>query len=452
MDCAREGGKSGHFRQNQGFTLIELMIAVAVFTIMAGAAFTLFDQQVQLSTRQQNLSGVNIGMRNAMAQLEMDLAGASQNLLSSVPLSANGAVQPMTLGVIVQNNPPGGAGVTACTPNTTTWAYPIPSACYDSLTVIQPKPCNVAGCPSTNFVQVLLISDTSDNLNTTTTINATDPNPTGVAATDATFYKQGDELLIVTPPTNSLDATAHCPSNGVSTTSQSAFCMTTVTLTANASVAGANIVLTHSLTGANGQPVGCPSSSCTDPLGLIYSSAHTSQYNYALALSPGPYGGTNAAGSYVINLGSGLNDVWYTVVTNPNNTNDAQLMRCQGGPCTATNEQTLTDQVIGFKAGAILWGNQNTYTTDIGSYFFNAANYCNDALSGATCNTAPTANDPYDYSLVQALRISMLARTTPLSDPTLFSFTNQFDGGHYLVQQASVVVDLRSISSTHFGN
>ena len=65
------------------------MIAMALFLVMAGAAFTLFNQHVELASRQQNLSAVNIGLRNAMAQLEIDLASAGQNLLSGVPQSPN---------------------------------------------------------------------------------------------------------------------------------------------------------------------------------------------------------------------------------------------------------------------------------------------------------------------------------------------------------------------------
>ncbi len=431
------------------------MIAVAVFTIVAGAAFTLFDQQVLLATKQQNLSSVNIGLRNAMAQLEMDLAAGGQNLLSSVPLAS---AQNFSLGVIVQNSPPGGAGVTACTLNTTNWSYPTPSACFDSLTILYPKPCSVAGCPATGYVQVLQVTDASDNLNATTTMNAGDPVTPGsapVATTDAGFYKNGDELLVITPFNGR--SNQHCPNNIVSGTSQSQFCMTVVTLTANATTSGANIVLTHSLTGGGGQPQTCPGAACTDPLGLVYSSAHAGTYNYAAALTP------TTSSTYIVNMGSGANDVWYTVAANPANANDPQLMRCMGAPCTAANEQALTDQVIGFKAGAILWGNNPGDLTDLGQYMFDASTYCNGGIETSAgppavyvnCSTTPTpaaGADPYDYTLVQALRISMLARTTPISDATLYNFKNAFDGGHYLVQQASVVVDLRSMSNTHFAN
>ncbi|MGH9573309.1 MAG: PilW family protein, partial [Candidatus Acidiferrales bacterium] len=53
-----------------GFSLVELLVAMAVFLIVAGAAFALFNQHTALAVRQQNLSGVNIGLRNGLAQLQ----------------------------------------------------------------------------------------------------------------------------------------------------------------------------------------------------------------------------------------------------------------------------------------------------------------------------------------------------------------------------------------------
>ena len=61
---------------SKGFTLIEMLVAMAVFLVVAGAAFSVFSRHAALVSRQQSLSGVNIGLRNAMAQLQMDLSGA----------------------------------------------------------------------------------------------------------------------------------------------------------------------------------------------------------------------------------------------------------------------------------------------------------------------------------------------------------------------------------------
>jgi len=449
-----------HSRVHAGFTLVELMVAMAMFLAMAGAAFTLFAEHAQLASRQENLSAVNIGLRNAMAQLEIDLSSAGQNLLSSVPGNSGTA---FSLGAIIQNSVTGVAA--ACTVNTSSWAYPTSSVCFDSLEIVNPKLCSSCATPYSSYpyVPVLQISDTADNLNTTTTIQATDSNSADTLslATVAANFQNGDELVIVTPA-NGHGNPPHCPSNGV-TTSQSPFCMTTVTLTANATVLAAAscpittascIRLTHSLVGSAGQPAACPGTNCTDPLGIVYNTFAPNSANYYSALSPGTYG-TN---SYVIDMGSGTNDVWYSVLQNPSNAADTQLMRCVGGPCNGANEQQLTDQVIGFKAGAALWN--QAATTEIGSFFYNANDYCSGFIETSTspvayanCSaTPPPFNDPYDFSLVRSVRISMIARTTPNVDARLSQFQNGFDNGPYLVQQASVVVDLRNMSMGQFGN
>lgn len=114
----------------------------------------------------------------------------------------------------------------------------------------------------------------------------------------------------------------------------------------------------------------------------------------------------------------------------------------------------MTDQVVGFKVGAALWGaQQGNGVTDVASYFYNSANYCNGGIQGANCDaTPPPNNDPYDFSLIRSIRVSLVARTKPQADPTLNNFKNGFDNGPYLVQQASVAVDIRNMSINDFGN
>jgi len=430
-------GRSSSMR---GFSLLELTTAMAMFLVVAGAAFSLFNQNQILSTRQQNLSAVNITMRNAMSQLEMDLSAAGQTYLAGIPALGGAPPYSFTLGVMIQNNPPGSP--TACTANAT-WGYPVPSACFDSLTILNAKPPTVAG---TN-PPVLAINDASDNLSSSTTINAVPANPADVLATDAAFFKNGDELVVLLP-----NNTANPPTCGPA---QSAYCMAVITLTADATVVGANIQLTHSLIQASGKPSSCPGASCTDPLGIVYNPNpdpnNTNGANYYNALKS-----AFAQGAYIIDLGNGSNDVTYAVQLNPANANDPQLMRCLGVSCNAANEQVVADQIVGFKVGAALWDDRTTGTiTDVGSYFFDAAKYCNGFINGGTdcdATTPPPANDPYDFTLVRTVRISAVARTAPLSDPVLGRFQNGFDNGPYLIQQASVVVDIRNMSISDFGN
>ena len=400
----------------RGFTLLELVVATAVFLVVAGAAFSLFNRHLALTTHQQSLSGVNIGLRNAMSQLEIDLANAGQNLLSTVP----SAGQSFSLGVIINNNVPGVAAT--CTPGAGTWSYPIPSACFDSLTVVNPK-----GCP------VLDIQDpgnSQESLSTSSTMWGDDPNNSGNDGTDAACYLKGDEVLVIQLPTGGVNQVG-CDSGSFG------YCLAVVTLTKDALVSGGKVQLQHNPTGAS-----------SDPLGIMSNVSGGTNFAKGNALTT-----KFSDGAYIIDLGDGSNDITYAVEPNAANANDPQLMRCGGTVCAAGNEQLLADQVVGFKVGASLWDNSAAGATDIANYYFNSANYCSDAIGTADCSsTTPPTNDPNDFTLVRSIRISMIARTTPNQDSTLVDFQNGFDGGPYLVQQASTVVDLRNLSINEFGN
>ncbi|MGA9883635.1 MAG: type II secretion system protein [Candidatus Acidiferrales bacterium] len=465
-------------RAQRGFTLIELLIGVAIFLIVASAAFSLFGQHVALIAKQQNMSAVNIGLRNAMSQLQMDLADSGQNLVNSVP----SAGQYFSLGDVIQNNVPGAAGISDCTPDPATWAYPVAaggteSACFDSLEIINPKLC--AGClpksPFAPYVPVLQITDAGDLTSAGSAIQASDANADDslitTPATLAANFTAGDELLLLIPKNpNLVGGVPHCSGNtappypgSAFPVSQSTFCMAVVTLTANATVSGTGIQLpSYTVTGASGQPSGCPGAGCSDPLGIVSDPSAPGTVNYAAALSPGPYG--TSSGAFIINLGIGSNDIWYSVLQNASDPTDAQLMRCLGAPCTAANAQALADQVVGFKVGAALW--DQGASTDLGSYFYSAANYCSGYILTAVtpsvyydCTAASPYsppgtpnNDPDDFSLLRSVRISLIARTAPKVDPTLQGLQNGFDGGPYLVQQSSEVVDLRNMSDQDSNN
>ena len=109
--------------------------------------------------------------------------------------------------------------------------------------------------------------------------------------------------------------------------------------------------------------------------------------------------------------------------------------------------------MIGFKIVAALWDNAAQGATEIANYFYNSATYCSDAVNNADCTKVPPpANDPNDFNLIRAIRISMIGRTTPRSDISVSNFQNSFDNGPYWVQQASVAVDLRNMSSDDLGD
>lgn len=408
---------SARFRKN-GFTILELLIAATVFLIIASTAFSLFNQHLILATRQENLSGVNIGIRNAMAQLEMDLAAGGQNLLGTVQVGA----PVFGIGVNIQNNVPSGPNAAPTCQMNSNWSYPVPSACYDGLTIYTLKPCTTA---NGSTAPVLVISDpgnSQESLSSSSIIWGTDNNTGANLSNDASCFQNGDEILVVQFPNSG--QTMQCDSN------QANYCMAVVTLTKDAQVSGGKVQLQHNPTGAG-----------SDPLGVIFGGNAINNFSQSNGLGIG-----YSNGAYIIDLGTSANTVTYSVQTNPSNSADPQLVRCTGGSCTA-----VADQIIGFKVGAALWDNHLTNGTDIANYFYNAANYCNGA--NTDCSISPPAvYDPYDFSLVRAVRISLIARTTPASDQSFYRFQNGFDQGPYLVQQSAVVVDLRNMSNNEFDN
>jgi prepilin-type N-terminal cleavage/methylation domain-containing protein len=404
-------------RSASGFTLIELMISATVFLIVTSMAFSLFNQHLQLASRQVNLSGVNIGMRNAMAQMELDMSAGGQNVLGTVLTGA----PVFGLGVNIQNNVPGVAAL--CKLNAD-WSYPIPSACYDGITIYTVKPCTLAGGTT---APVLVISDPlngSEFLNSTSTLWGTDNNPGANLANDASCFAAGDEIMIVQFPTGG-QLTTKCDNPNPFN-----FCVGVVTLTQPAVVSGGLVKLPHNAAGAG-----------NDPLGVIFNGGATNNFSLANGLGIG-----YASGAYIVDLGTAANTITYAVQANPLNAADPQLVRCTGGVCNS-----VVDQVIGFKVGASLWDNKQAAGTDIANYFYSAAKYCNGANTDCSVSPPP-ANDPYDFSLVRSVRISLIGRTPPASDLAASKLKNGFDQGPYMIQQAAVVVDLRNMSDNDSDN
>ncbi|MGH9688079.1 MAG: PulJ/GspJ family protein [Candidatus Acidiferrales bacterium] len=433
--------------RSRGFTLIELMVAMLVFLIVAGTAFSVFDKHMEMITHQEALSGVNLALRNATSQLQIDLSGAGQNLLSGAGQNLATKLGDFSTGVVIQNSVPPSQGGTAaaCVP-AGNWTYPASSGCFDSLTIFGPQ--NV-GCTATTNGQppVLAIAD-SELIDSNSTISATDPaDSTGaILATDKNCFQSGDELLLIQMPSPggsnpTCDAAA----------AQFTYCISAVTLTAapsvnTVSIDGSNVTvlqLTHTLTGSNGVPSGCPGSSCTDPQGVLYNPQSPIGYNFQNAVSR-----TFSPGAFVVDIGSSSSQIKYSVVVSPSNTADTQLQRCDSSGCAV-----LADQVIGFKLGAALWSNESNDQPDIANYFYDSSKYCYDSDGTTDCNATPApANDPYDFGLIRAVRVSLIGRTIPSTDPVLNKFANGFDNGPYLVQQSSVVVDLRNMSIGDFQN
>ena len=339
----------GREPDNQGFSLIELMVALAVFLVVSGVSFTLFSRhQAMLSTEQETV-GLNIGLRNALSQIQLDVANAGDGLL----LGTNVPAWPV--GVTIQNSNPTTA---QCNP-TATFPPTYAAACFDQFSVILADsntpdlhPCVSTGCTISTSGSTTLTGQFS---------------PGYASATYATNFHAGDQVLFVQA----------CSGGGHA--SGSSGCMfTTAILTA----AGAN----------NTTATGCSAGCVT----LNFNSTLAGGKNNA---SNDPLGMTTVAPSTDVTDQYGQNDwvvrlapITYSVSvthTDSKNEPDPQLIRTQSG-----TSNVVMDQIIGFKVGAALWNNSNTSTFQ---YNYNDATY----------------STPYEYNLIRSVRVSIIGRTEP---------------------------------------
>jgi prepilin-type N-terminal cleavage/methylation domain-containing protein len=92
--------QNARMRKAAGFTLLELMIAMTVFLVIGGAAMTLFQSHADLFTTQQGETGLNMTLRNALAQIQTDAVQAGNGFF--IGGATNIANTP--IGVAITNN------------------------------------------------------------------------------------------------------------------------------------------------------------------------------------------------------------------------------------------------------------------------------------------------------------------------------------------------------------
>jgi prepilin-type N-terminal cleavage/methylation domain-containing protein len=342
-----------------GFTLLELMLAMAMFVIVMGAVFLLFRQAMPTYANQQNLAGLNISVQNAVAQLQQDLVNAGTGYYSGSNIPS------WPVGVSVINN----SDTTSCVTGSP-WTYS--SGCFDTLNIITSDPNTPAQHPNTV------------NTNTATSLTIT---PSGVtAATLGGDYQVGDELLLV---------------------SSSGLMMTTIKVSAVSHTA-TTVTVTFASTNSDGT-----NSTTNDPLGIT---THASTVDNGAAV----FGVSYSTSDWILRL----QPITYSVsVATPSN---PVLQRTQGG---TTN--VLAQQIIGFRVGASLW------------------NHASDTGGQTYSYQASTYGTGYDFTIIRAIRVSMIGRTTPASGDTgVYNYQNNFDGGPYQVIGAAVIVNPRNLSMT----
>lgn len=203
-----------------GFSLVELMVAMAIFLIVGGAAVELAKKHVPLFTAQQSQTGLNLAMRNGVAQMQIDVVNAGTGYYQGVNIPS------WPIGITVLNSAPGTGCFDAAT-NTYT------STCFDTLNVIAMDQSTPPSNPS----------DIASNCVSTTssTLFVTPVGATTLSQLAADFHT-GDQILLV-------------KSDG----SQ----MTTTILTSDGLISGGKVKLEHNPTGADGT-----NSISLDPLAL----------------------------------------------------------------------------------------------------------------------------------------------------------------------------------------
>lgn len=335
----------------RGFTLVEMLVGSALFLVIAAEVFAIFGRHTRMFQDQQNISGLNVSLRNAVTQIQLDLMNAG----AGVFVGAN--VPDWPVGVTIVNTNPGAS----CFSGGIYGAN-----CFDALNIISADANSPALHPQ---------ASPSGCMATTATSAYAAPGSGLTALQTAAYFKRGDQLLFVS-------------SNGAQ--------IATTVLTADASVSGTLVRFSHSATYSDGT-----NSVSNDPLAI------STHLNSKLAV-------TFCNTDWVLRLAPVSYSVDTSTAANP------KLVRTSGGISSV-----LSQQILGFRIGAALWNG----TTDVATYNYTASSYSN----------------PYDFTIVRSVRVSIIGRTTPSLDPG-YRFRNSFDSGAYQVQGISVVASPRNLS------
>jgi len=381
----------GRAAKAQGFTLVELLVASAVFLLVAGAAFTLFAKQELSSEIVQGQVGLNIALRNSATQLQIDLANAGSGYFQGLNVPS------WPVGVTIVNNwvTPG----TSCY-NSTTQTYG--TSCFDTVNIIAAA--NPTTYPPTHATDSTGAAGVGNCSNTNSGIAYGQAASGLTLAATAAKFSSGDQLLFLTSTGNYI---------------------TSVVLTGAPTVVGSavkfafNATLDQTVSGINYKGY---NTLAHDPLDITACDG-LSTCSTAAQGQPGSKLGEQFCGTdWILKLAPITYQVDLSTPSNP------KLTRTQSGSTT-----TVMEQVIGFKVGAAIWN--ATSGTDATSYNYQASSYTN-----------VTANDmAYNFTLVRSVRVSLIGRTTPSTDPN-YKFRNAFDNGAYQVQGTAIVVNPRDMS------
>lgn len=314
MNARRRTGK-----RQAGFTLVELLIAMAIFLVIGAAAVKLVRAHIPLVSSSSNQAGLNMALRSVVAQMQIDVINAGTGFIDITNPTWN-------LGIVVTNNVVP-SGSTTCH---ATGTFTYNASCFDSLSILTNDPGTPVSTPTDSTGAAC-----ADTGNTTLFLKPR----TGTAAALAATYKKGDQILLV--------------NNG------GAFIASFI-LTDKPGVNGAGTLVSipHSATSTGGPGAGGLSSSSDDPLGLTTSMITSPTFTLGNSFCP------TGSPDFAYKVSSITYRVDATDPTNP------KLIRSQNG---ATD--VVAEQVIGFKVGASTF---NTATGDSPYSYDSKTNYSNN--------------------------------------------------------------------------
>jgi hypothetical protein len=257
--------------------MVELLVAAAVFLVISGASLALISQHLPIFNQQQNLAALNIVMRNAAAQIQIDMVNAGSGYYTGINIPN------WPVGVIPSNNV---VATGADCHNSTTYVYG--ASCFDSLSIIASDPSTPPSHPTDNG---------SNCVSTTSSILFANPvAPTTLSQLAADFH-DGDQIFLL-------------KGNGSGI-------MTTTILSRDGQVTGGKVQLQHNPTASDGS-----NSSANDPLGI------TTHLNNQLGIA-------FCSGDWILKLAPITYSVDTSTPTNP------KLTRSRGGTTSVLAEQII---------------------------------------------------------------------------------------------------------------
>jgi prepilin-type N-terminal cleavage/methylation domain-containing protein len=388
-------------RRAAGFTLIEFLVAMALFLIIGGTTFSMFAKNAPYFTQQQSTAALNIGLQNVVSQMQLDLVNAGTGYYPGMLLP----IWPTGL-TIINKNPS-----TACNvPSTFTYT----ATCFDKLNIlaINPNtppthPTDSSGAAGFTNCSVTGAAGTQDTAGTFY-IQAS---PGLTLAQTAAGYSSGDQIFLVqtVAGNGNVNGTTSGGGGGGTTVGINGAKINTFVLTGAPTVNAATVSLPF-LQSNNGI-----NSNADDPLDISTSSTAS---NLGTKFCPADWVMKMDPITYWVDL------------TNPQ---DPTLKRNHIVAGTL-NSDVIAEQIIGFKVGAAVWGASDSgVSTSSALYNFYAQNQTGDTPSGYNNN----------FSLVRSVRVSLIGRTSPnIANP----FRNTFDSGPYQVLGADVVINPRNMT------